>query len=564
MEMLSTPGYRDLFDEDATLDDMLAGLSSSSVIKMLSWINIQLNHTTSPHSLDVELRSAFTSTLVDTEIAELGVRLHRSSAFRKDARVFHEIYVTYFIHYELTHYRNLPDEEIDERGALRFFKAYLLVVDIFNDSQHIPQSQAGLKEHDFFNQSTWPMLFKQYEFNRRVDPLFESIRLLLLIEELQKSEYKAYLTKYCQGKGCTHGRELVLKLLGLVRDSFKSNDGKTKINRFVHVSTEYHALLDSLSHPTSFASVQWQPETLKTMKAAPLFKAGAGEYVILNWSFFCRSIYEATLRDFYYTSGIDAKLPTYGDFKKWVAKEITEKRLFQSIVKLTYSQIQSPPLFAAVTEEHLIDASVRQGREVVMLECKDTDMRDSHQAEFDYSNFLKDMSHRHLRNQSGHPKSLLQLARNAREMREGRYPSSFYGHYRPKDIWVHPVLVCSGYLYSAPGLNSHLNELYQANSTTRTAPLVLLTLEFLFLKIEDLKKRGYIGLISDYHEERRRRQLAFQLAPSAESAFHAFSSIEEICAVQQPPYKTNKGFVRELFEVLGIIGDSSDFLQGEE
>lgn len=552
MRMRSTPGYRDLFGGTATLEELLAKIPSDVVIKIISWLNAQFLHTSAPVERDQELRGEATRSLSKLQIAELGERLVQHTGFGKDRRVFHSLYLTYFLHYELTHFRDIPPIPIGAEEELHIFKAYLVVVDMFNDGLTIPEVDLDLPDEEFFSQRTWPMLFKQHEFNRDVDPIFELTRLYLLLDELQKSRYAEYVKEYCQRLNCNDGFQLVGKFLGVVRVSNKSNDGKSRVHRLETVPEEYHALLDLLSHPTATEGTTWEPRSLKSLKQYPLYRSGRGEYHVLNWNFFYRSAYQAILRDFYTKSGIASEFPEYGNFKRWVGFEVTEKRFLRTMLEMIYSPASETPVFPGARSEEKPDACVRHGRYIVMLECKDTDVPDSYQSEFDYGGFIKELRKKHVANSGGSPKSLLQLSRNAKDFMTGKFPVEFYGSRKPKNMWVLPVLVCDGYLYSAPGVNEILNRLYETNRATKTAPVVVLTLEYLFRKMVDLQGIGLAGIFQEYQAVRSRRLKRFRKAPTPEGAFEAFASIEEVCRVKQLPYKAQPRFIREFFAKLGL------------
>lgn len=552
MIMRATPGYRDLFGGEASVEGLLAGIPSDIVIKIVSWLNAQFLHASAPIERDRELRKEATRSLSRQEIAQLGERLMRNAGYRDEPRIFHCLYLTYFLHHELTHFRDLPEISIGAKEELRIFKAYLVIVDIFNDQLEIPEVDINSSDDEYFSQRTWPMLFKQHEFNRDVDPILELTRLYLLLDELKKSKYAKYLTAYCELRGCKTEFDLVGKFLGILRVSNKSNDGKNRVNRLESVPAEYYPLLDSLSHPTDADSAKWTAGSLKSLKQFPLYKAAVGEYHILNWNYFYRSAHQAILRDFHATSGIVAERKNYGDFKNWVGKEVTEKRLFRTVLEMAYARTEAKLVFPDESSEEKPDAYVRHGRYVVMLECKDTDVADVHQSEFDYVNFLKELRKKHVRNDKGDPKSVAQLDRNIRELMAGEFPKELYGSGKPKDMWVLPVLVCDGYLYSAPGVNELLNRFYQENSTSKSAPLTVLTIEYLFRKIVDLHKESLLDVLQRYNCERGRRRRKFRSRPTPENAFELFASIEEVCHVSQLPYKAHSGFIREFYDRLGL------------
>lgn len=550
MKILPTPGYSDLFGGTARLEDLLDGIPSISVIKVMSWLNAQFLSTAKPLDRDQEMRAALTRALSYDEIAKLGYRLGKTSG--STATIFHSVYITYLLHYELTHFRDIPDRDIDATEELRIFKAYLVVVDLYNRPDVIPQVDIALSDEEYFSRRTWPMLFKQHEFNRGVDPIFTLTRLYLLMDTLEKSSYSNYVSSYCGRFDCSDGFHLVRKFLSVIRVSNNSKDGRNRVHRIEGAMEESRPLLDSLSHKTETANDSWEPISLKTLKQFPLYKEKEGVYHILNWNFFYRSMYDAILRDFYNNSGISSVLRSYGDFKKWVALEVTEKRLFRAILETVYQGRAERVVFPDETANGKPDAYVQHGRYVVLLECKDTDISEANQSAFDYGNFMQELYKKHVKNEKGQPKSVHQLARNAAELMTGQFPAALYAENRAKDLWVLPVLVCDGYLHTAPGLNEVLNKHYEAIRLMKTGRLTVLTLEYLFRKMVDLQEGSLSELLLSYASNCGQRRKRFQKAPSAEMAFETYPSIEEVFGIRQLSYKSRRGFITEFYQRLGL------------
>lgn len=553
MRIRPTSGYRDLFGQATTIDSLLSGISSNSVIKVISWINAQCLSSATPIERDHEILAMVVRHLGKQEVAHLVHGLVRSSGNQEDPRVFHSLYLTYFLHYELTHYRDIPDEPVGAEEELRIFKAYLVIVDIYNDEMRIPDVEKNLPDDEFFSQRLWPSLFKQYEFTRSVDVLLALIRVHLLFDELGKTSHSSYSVKYFEQYGCKTKLEFIHRIFEIIQVSTKSVDNKNKTSHLRDVPKEYHALLNSLSHPVVCSDdSDWKAKSLKSMKQYPLFKAGLDEYHVMNWNFLYRAIYQAIIRDFYDCSGISKHFRHYMNFKSWVGKEVTEKRLFHGMMEMIYAKTTEKVVFEEQMTEDKPDAFIRQRRNVVIVECKDTDVGDIHEADFSYATFVQDLEKKHFRNEHGKAKSILQLNRNINEIMTGQYPKEFYGDYRPSDLWVYPVLLCDGYLYSAPGINDSLSRLLEGSRTSKSAPLVVCTIEYLFRKIIDLRGNGLLSLLKTYQDERRMRMKRFQATPSVESAFRAFSSIEEVCPVGKMKKGEYKLFMREMMDRLGI------------
>ncbi|MBK9515305.1 MAG: hypothetical protein IPO05_17175 [Flavobacteriales bacterium] len=386
-------------------------------------------------------------------------------------------------------------------------------------------------------------------------------QLHVLFDELEKhNSFRVYAESYCARFGCTDGFHLVRHFLSVLRISHvKHNDLR---NANFHATEDLFPLLDQLCHNPTQSALSWIPQSLKTMKQFPLYRLREGEYYVLNWDFFYRATYEAVVRDFYERSGIRAYYKDLGDevdpkkrgnFKSWISDYVLEKRFFQTLLKIMYKSHPQDLTFASDPDRAESDAYIRFGRYLALIECKDTDIPETTLYPFDYDAYVAELSTKHLRNQDGRPKTLLQLDRNAGVALAGNYPKHIYETHSPDELWILPVLVCSGYHYSMPGMNEHLNDLYKKHAKTRTGPLIVMTLEYLFHCIIQFQNEGLVPVLLEYGAIRRRNWKLFRRNPVHESWLNAASSIEQVCPNDAYPYHASEGFIRDFYQALGVI-----------
>lgn len=560
-QLVVTPGYFEIFGEASNVEALLKDVPSTSVIQVLCILNAQLVGPEAQIKDKTAVRD-FAQGLSAHEKSRLNQRLMELSRDRKSVRLFTSLYVSHFLHHELHNYRDLPHRPPTPEDFGRILKAYLLIVDLYNDHLcSIPDVDPELSDIEWNNRRTWSIAAPQFEFNRRVDPIYTLAMLHVLFDELEKTpKFKAYAETYCAHFGCADGFRLVRHFLSVLRISHTiQND--LRIAKF-QATEDIRPLMNHLCHRPRQDGTPWAPGSLRTLKQFPLYQVQDGEYYVLNWDFFYRATYEAVLRDFYERSGIrmhyddvDEEIDPqkWGNFKSWVSDAVIERRFFQTLLKMMYKSHPADLSFASDSQRAESDAYIRFGRYLALVECKDTDIPETTLVPFDYDAFVAELSKKHLRNENDRPKTLLQLDRNALAAKSGNYPEHIYRTHRPDELWIIPVLVCSSYHYSMPGINEHLNDLYLKHSTTRTGPLVVLTLEYLFHCIIKFRPKGLVPVLLQYSAIRRRNWKSFRESPTPDSWLTVAGSIEQACPVDSTPYHADTTFIREFYKTLGVI-----------
>lgn len=552
MKGLTTPTYSDLFDEKVTLDELLQGLPSNGVIRVLCLLNARLLKLSDSKEGDRQVFMECISCLSDRDQLRILARLEIAVQGSNEFRVFHPLCITYFLHYELTHHRELPEKSLKEAdGLLRLLKAYLLIAEeYYARNGRIPEVSCDFTTAEFFQRRTWPLLLLQHEFNRDVDAFFEILKLYLLLDWLSNSEYSSYVEAYCALLGCEKPVGIIGIYLAVVKTLESKSKGHERI-AWLTVHPDQRLLMDSISHAAETESSPWAPGSLTSMKKRPLYRDTIDTYQILNRNFLYRYPYEGGIHAFHERSGIRAKISDFRDLKSKVSPAVVEKRMFKTILELIYEHRKENVHFEE-DKEGVPDAWVREGRYVILFEFKDTDIPDRIAVDYDHHEFLNELRKKHVGVTGGQAKSVRQLASNAQAVLNRAYDEEFYGGYSVKQLWVLPVLVCSGYNYSMPGINDYLDEQYQSVVEPRTGPLTVLTLEYLFRMATEVGELGFSSLIRQYHLRKKQRRQLFEKYPDGWNALQARAAIEEVCPVQSLSYKSDSTFMSRFFATSGL------------
>ena len=79
---------------------------------------------------------------------------------------------------------NLEVRDSTPHEDWQIFRAYMILVNQYNDSQEVVLQQEFNIDLDTFNNLTWPTIAEQYQFLNTRNPIFDIIRTISLIDEL--------------------------------------------------------------------------------------------------------------------------------------------------------------------------------------------------------------------------------------------------------------------------------------------------------------------------------------------------------------------------------------------
>jgi hypothetical protein len=320
----------------------------------------------------------------------------------------------------------------------------------------------------------------------------------------------------------------------------------------VPVSEDYYPLMDQLSHEVS-SSRDWVPGSLLSMRAKPLFKLAPGRYCILNWDFYYHMVYEGIVHDFFERSGIRERHADWPSFKSTLGHEVIEKRLFKAVMKLVFTGKHEVCHFDADRTEP--DCYARNGKDLFILEMKDTTIRDELVASFDYEEMIKDIERKFIVSDKGKkkPKAARQLIKYVERFFRSEFKFDGMKSVKAQNVDVYPIAVYSGYHYSMPGVNEYVNETYEKERTHDTAALTMISLDFIFLNAVQLRKHGLRDMISRYHKRRREYVRRFLKEGGMDLALKAYAPFEEVNRQSGlKSYHADPEFVRRFFEAAGL------------
>jgi len=547
MRLVVIPDYKDIFDDRTSIEDLLIGISSATLIPILSWINAQLHNAPDDKTVDDDILNSLMARLPEHTRDTIKGRCERRGYEDRDRRIFTALHVTYFLHYELNNYRAGPRlADTQPEHELNIIKAYLLIVSKYNERNSV-LPEVDRQDRHYFLKRTWPSLTIQHEFNRRVDPAFEMMKLHLLFNYLENGKYVKCAQQYYEIMGCSNLQELVHQLAEVMKKSFDKTPKGDK-HFYLTVGVNYFPILDHLSHSESIQN-DWEAGSLLSMKAKPLFKAADGEYCVLNWDFFYSAVYEAVLRDLHKRTDLARSFPKWENFKSDVALEVIERKMFRAVMKLIFNSRHDVLHFDEDGTEP--DCYARTGRYVFLFEMKDTGLGERIQSNFDYDALIQDLERKFVgTTEAGKkkPKATRQLLRYIDRFFSLELNFDDLRRVKHQNVLIYPIVVYSGYHFSMPGINEYVNESYELERKHNSYALTMISLEYLFLNAVRLRKRGLRDLLNTYHKKRKQNMKKFIVDGGADHALKAYSPIEESSSyIGTTSYNPDPRFLHDFF-----------------
>ncbi len=550
MGKLVTPEYREIFSDALAMDELLQGIPSDSVIPLLCWINEQLHNVSDPKAVDEKLITVFLSSRPALAHRLLNYDGRRSSPGR-EVRLFHPIYVTYFLHYELTNFRSGERRALTDDEDVRIAKAYFRMVELYHEANS-PMPNHLSEVQDVFAERLWPMMIRQFEFNRFVDPILESMKLLVLFDEVERMGYAEYTNAYYSYFGFESSRHFVANLMELMKPSMSGLPLEQRLGVVV-VNDQFVPLLEALCIQPVSGGVT-VPVSLLAMKSKPVYRFAPNRYCVMHWDFFYMYVYRGVLRDFHERSGIKSRVERFLDFKSQVGKRVSEQRFFAGLMKLLFQRKHE--VLQLDESSKGSDAYARRGKYLYFIEMKDADFGEKVLREASYAGIRREVEQKFVGDDGpdASEKGVRQLVRNINEaFLKPEFEPRVKG-FKDRNLLVYPIIVYTDFNFSLPKVNQDLLVAYEDLKKRRTQPLTMISIDYLFRNMHHLRNGGLREVIERYHKGRVKKLEKYNRTKELSDALAAFSPFEEVCKFDGlPSYQADQSFVREFFHSMELV-----------
>jgi len=580
MEIAVVPTYKDIFKEDPPeIKDLIADVPSKLGISLFSIINAELF--LGGNGEDTQLK-IFKFIIQRFSYMQKRQLFKGISPYIKEGNnfisLFNIAYSTAFIEYELLNFRDFEIEDTNPDQEFRVFKSYLILIQNINEKDskifdEVPLEE--IKKEEFFQVKTWPLIIKQFEFNYKVEPMFQAIKSIAMLDFLSKnSKTREYYNNFLLVVQKYSAWHYIFDFLEIVKVSFNYNNNLKFRNFSIIVTPEFEPFLDFFSiDVNSFRADKQLHIDYYGIKKKPLFRLQECTYIVMNWNFFYNQINLGLLFDFYNRSGIKHLYKKFPDFQNFIATHVSEDLLFKKLLNKSFKKGFNKVVFDDKSSDALPDCYYREGKYIFLFEFKDylIDKNVIHNA--NYNEIKKYVDFKFICNQEGKSKGIRQILRQIKDLNVSPY---YFDNFiekgiKKRNIVIYPIIVYTNFFYSMPGLNNYLNNEFRAELNVyfssdkfelgQVRDITMIDLEFFYRNFLNLE-RGLIDfrkLINMYHARLKAQTKKASKSNDVNDFIKAFSSFDEMKSnnVNKKFPSGNRGFVESLLDTLDIMPSSN-------
>lgn len=542
MQIILTPSFNDIFDQEKpTLEDLLSDIPSSWILMLLAHIDAQLYL-----NENIKIQNDLLLKLLTRQNIELKNQiLNRYRLFMLEYReqgtsIFSRPYIKSFIHYIFLNYKEFEIVNITPKQDLAILKAYLIISsNRSKEMQNVFIENDQPQKGDFFPVYTWPILINQLDVSINIDPISNLIKGICLLNYLQyHSEYSEYVETFLHKNNKSSSWEYMMAFMDALKFCWEKNeDGETKF--YIPRDENLKSLFDNLTiNPTEYKSrFNGAKENLVGLKSKPLYRHN-NSYIVLDWNFISNKMYDGLIFDFLNTSGIKASLniKSLPDFKRLIGYEITEKFVFNRLLKSILTKKHSKLIFPETDINGEPDAYYRYGNSIILFEIKDA---------FFPANAIDSCSYEQIKDAidakyNNKRKGISQFIKQIEKLKtESLEPNDYETlNIKPRNFKVYTILIYTDKFYGMPGVSNYLIQAFNKeidnkglrNDFKKISNLTFIDLNFLIRNSSHLRNNDFIQIIEKIqhsvilrkqkHDKNVNQSLMFEYNLKIEDIFH--------------------------------------------
>jgi hypothetical protein len=564
------PNYSDLFKTPTDYKDIVAGLSSESIIITCIAINNELNSIEERYTLQKriygELRKTFTpgqKRYIDLAFNKLRVKTNK----RFEGLVFAKRYLLEMILKELNNFRyvNEPKSQPQEYA---FFKAYLQVTQEVHQhdksltAAKLPKGDPN-KKYEFL----WKPL-NQLEFSEEPHITFEIFKLLSFLK-FAAITYHKELKQYLNKNNFT-SIGMLMASFNQVNNATMYEDSNSILKKLVYVRPKIgvdtqHLVAQTINKQNGIGSF-----TMRELKEFPLYYCTKRlGYLVIDQSFYYRKNYYGPFFELFYKTTLNLEEggkkahDAFNTYSSKVSKAL-ESSLLKSLLTVVYQFSHYDILnFGDDKTKDIPDAYVRIGNTIFLFEYKAYIFREQLTHSPNVSE-VKDYIYKKYVNSGIKKKGITQLRDQINILFNGGYQFDQLEKYKQDNnkIRIYPILLHHDFLFSLPGVNDYLQGIFKDIITSNTGfeimPVTLMNLSIFLDMALGKKDLSYLeDMLMKYFTYLQYHQQKWLNSPTTKNLLHAHISFDELYRIHfSKEIKGNEGTdkvtINRLLELAGI------------
>jgi hypothetical protein len=567
MEIILTTDYADIFPgEDESIVSLLKDIPSPLLIQLIAALNSELYIRDQGMPTQIKILDLLLKRQASDVKEEILTRvLSKVRKNEENTYFFSIMFNMNFLHYELTHFRDLPYEELSVDQELRVFKAYLRIAETTNDAYIKAMGTIPPYNNEYFRKTVWPTLIDQFELNKQLTPFPTLVRGAVFFNYLKNhSRYSKYAESYLQ----RHGKATALNYLFDIANLFVAGS-----NRSAEMSPDGLATFSTQSAPgfitlfeqftldrEAYAKLyQNSKSNFSGIKSQPLYKLNDNNYLILHWGYLTNKMYEGLIFDFYQYSGIAEHhdFKAFTDFKRFLGESITERYLVRKLLTRMFNRKHQIVKFDEKEIKGFPDAYFRRGNDVFLFEIKDAYFPASAINGYSYEKIKAAIDQKMNNEAKGTGQFIKQLKSLTKQPFENPV-----GYKYLRNLNIYPVIIYADLIFEMPGVDQYLQDEFEAKVLAnglekhykKIKPLTFINLTFLIKNFDLLEEKGtrLSDLIEHYKSEIEKRKKRSERTRNLIDHMRVYTSFEQIVSDMLPHTNPKRNYLDTCIKVLDL------------
>lgn len=462
MKILTVPGFKELFGSTSiTYNDLLDELPSDLVISTLSWINCELNCPESEEFKQSRIRQLifYRFSNVQQQYLAKAYSIYKNRNPHYDNSIFARRYLLAMILKEVK--RNAPGKSVHDTPLheYHFFLAYLHVIDEVNNSDwknwNLPDEPS--KDYLWDYKLLWPSNINQYEFNDDSNGPFGFVKLLSLLK-YSYCNLKPFLKQYIHTNKFKTISEFLSSFYQVATSTLKYDAQKPlrKDNRIVPTLNVDVAHLRS----QCINQLLGKDVSMTDLRKYPLYETRMGQFRVMDEGSYFRKLYRGPFFELYQNTSLK-ETKKFNQYSSEVSKGALEEICFKGVCKALQSKHDT--IHFDDNEYSKPDCYYRHNKKVILIEFKDYIFPDALVINPEFEEIKRYIDERFVKSEKGKPKGVRQLVSNIQSLNRRVYkfdPQLNNFLEGKKTLTVYPVLCFSDFMFSMPGVNQYINNVF--------------------------------------------------------------------------------------------------------
>lgn len=563
MRSSTVAGYKDLFPNGGKgYESFVEALPSDVIICVLIALNNELTSDEETFNLQKRIFQALSKRFTYKQKSELTKAINQFIVKTKgeySGYIFGRRYLIATIIKELNNYRQCPgyiDNPIDEYNL---FKAYLIGVDEVNLRDH---SFINFKKLDKADPLTkykllWLPLLNQWEWNERVNIIFETFKLLCFLKYV-KVKYKDYLKVYLNGLDFKSIEQL-LGSFNQVNKSTYVDDKNAMLRKLAYIAPQADVVQTHLLQQTINKRIGESEITISDIRKFPLYYKDGRGYMIIDSSTYHKKNYRGPFFELRLNTNLKDK-ENFNTYSTNISDEL-EKTCLSPILTLL-ANAKADVLHFDDNTISVPDGYIRIGNSIFLFEYKAYFFPETLTNNPEFGAIKKYIDERFVKSDKGKDKGITQLKNQIEIINSKGFDFDMGVNENNNEINIYPILVHQDFQFSMPGINHYLNELFMESLKTINTPfliqpVLLVNLEVLLDMAICSKDCSYLQKAAqDYHEFVGEHHLKYQKNAQKDDFLKAHLSFDQLYNTKMikklDDPNSIKPYLNKLLEIAGI------------